>query len=77
MSSRKKIRNLRSSNCWKCIQIVNPNITTLFLYDFESFTIPSGGPFWLLGGGGGSCSPRAPPPLTTGLKQMKISVKIV
>ena len=42
------IRNLRSSNCWKCIEIVNPTTTTLFLYH-KSFMIPSGGPFWLLG----------------------------
>ena len=27
-----KNRNLRSSNCWKCIETVNPTITTLFLY---------------------------------------------
>ena len=53
-----KNRNLRSSNCWKCIEIVNLTITTLFLYHFKSFTIPSGGPFWLLGG---VCAPRAPP----------------
>ena len=25
-----KIQNLKSSNCWKCIEIVNPTITTLF-----------------------------------------------
>ena len=51
MIPRKKVRNLRSSNCCKCIQIVNLNTTTLFLYHFKSFTIPSGGPFWLLGEG--------------------------
>ena len=27
---------------------------------FYYFTIPLGGPFWLLGGGG-ACAPRAPP----------------
>ena len=60
-----KNRNLRSSNCWKYIQIVNPTTITLVLYHFKSFTIPSGGPFWLLGGWG---APRAPPPrLPTGL----------
>ena len=59
-ASPEKIRNLRSSNCWKCIQIVNATATTLFLYHFKSFTIPSGGPFWLFGGGG-ACAPRAPP----------------
>ena len=46
-----KIRDLRSSNCWKCIEIVNPTTTTLFLYHFKSFTIRLGGPFWLLGRG--------------------------
>ena len=46
----KKIRNLRSSNCWKCNEIVNPTITVLFLYHSKYFTILSGGPFWLLGG---------------------------
>ena len=56
MLPRKKTRNSRSPNCWKCIQIVDPNTTTLFLYDFKSFTIPSGGPFWFLGGGGGGCA---------------------
>ena len=45
-----KNRNLRSSNCWKCIEIVNLTITLLFLYRFKYFTIPSGGPFWLLDG---------------------------
>ena len=60
-----KIRNLRSSNCWKCIQIVTPTTTTLVLYHFKFFTIPSGGPFWLLGGRGGRGwvrTPRNPPP---------------
>ena len=33
-SSGKKNQNLRSSNSWKCIEIVNPTITTLFLYHF-------------------------------------------
>ena len=54
-----KIRNLRSSNCWKCIEIVNLTITVLFLYHFKYFSIPSGGPFCLLGG---ACAPRASPP---------------
>ena len=54
-----KIRNLRSSNCWKCIQIVNPATTTLVFYHFKSFTIAPGGPFLPLGG----CvrTPRTPP----------------
>ena len=45
-----KNRNLRYSNCWKCIEIANPTITTIFLYHFKSFTIPSSGRFWLQGG---------------------------
>ena len=56
-----KNRNLRFSNCWKCIEIVNPTITTLFFYHFKSFTIPSGGPFWLLRGVNNS---PPPPPHT-------------
>ena len=58
--------DLRSSNCWKCIGIVNLTITTLFFYHFKSFTIPSGGPFWLLGGGGGRV--RAHPALSPCLR---------
>ena len=46
-----KIRNLKSSNCWKWIEIVNLTITVLFLYHFKYFTIPSGGPFCHLGRG--------------------------
>ena len=61
-----KMRNWRPSNCWKCIGIVNPTTTTLILYHLEFFTIPLGGNFWLLGGGG-ACAPREPPPLPTGL----------
>ena len=61
MLPRKKIRNLRSSKCWKCIQIVIPTTTTLVLYHFKSFTISSGGPFWLLGGGGVRAHPAHPP----------------
>ena len=56
----KKNRNLRSSNCWKCIEIVNPTTTTLFLCHFKSFTIPSG-PFRLFGGGGCMHTPCTPP----------------
>ena len=59
----KKIRNLRFLNRWKCITFVNLTITVLFLYHFKYFTIPSGGPFWLLGGGGGvRAHPAHPPP---------------
>ena len=61
MLPRKKKRNLRSSNCWKCIEIANLTITLLFLYDFKSFTIPSGGPFWLLAHG----APPAYGPINT------------
>ena len=49
MLRRKKNRNLWSSVLWKCIDIVNPTNTTLFLYHFKSFTIPSGRLFRLLG----------------------------
>ena len=70
MLPRKKNRNLRSSNCWKCIEIVNLTITLLFLYHFKYSTIPSGGPFWILGGRGvGVCVRAHPahPSLPTGL----------
>ena len=60
--SPEKIRNLRSSKCWKCTEMVNLTITVFFLYHFKYFTIPSGGPFWFFWGGGGACAPRAPPP---------------
>ena len=43
MCSPEKIWNLSFSNCWKCIEIVNPTITTLFFV-----TIPPGRPFGLL-----------------------------
>ena len=65
-ASLEKIWNLRSSNCWKCIKILNLTITVLFLYHFRYFTIPSGGAFWLLGGS--VRTPRTPPPLPTGLR---------
>ena len=45
-----KFRNLRFSKCWKCVEIVNPTITALYLGHLQFFTVPSGGPFWLLGG---------------------------
>ena len=61
MPCRAKNRNLMSSNCWKCIQIVNPTTTTLVLYHFKFFTIPSGGHFWLLEGGGGVRGVRGVP----------------
>ena len=54
-------RNLKSLNCWKCTEIVNLIITVLFLYHFKYFTIPSGAPFWFLGGGGCVHTPRTPP----------------
>ena len=59
--SPEKIRNLRSSNCWKCTEMVNLTVTVLFLYHFKYFTISSGGPFFVLGGREGACAPRAPP----------------
>ena len=31
-ASPEKFWNLRSSNCWKCIETVNPTITTLFCF---------------------------------------------
>ena len=48
-SPRKK---LRSSNCWKYIEIVNPTFTLhVILCHFRSFTIQSGGSFGSPGGG--------------------------
>ena len=64
MLSGKKIRKLRSSSCWKCIKIVNPSITTLFLYHFKYLRSHQADLLAL--GGGGACAPR-PPPLPTGL----------
>ena len=58
-----KLLNLWSSNCWKCIGIINPTVTNdVTLYHFKSLSIPSDGLFWLLGmgRGGGGCAPRAP-----------------
>ena len=54
-ASPKHFCNFRSSICWKCTEIVNPTITTLFCNVFlkKPFIIPSDGPFLLLGGGGG------------------------
>ena len=66
MLPQKKNINLRSSNCWKCTEIVNLTIIVLFLYHFKYFTILSGGPFWFLGVGGGV--PRTP--LPTGLSDV-------
>ena len=71
--SPEKIRNLRSSNCWKCTEMVNLTVTVLFLYHFKYFTISSGGPFFVLGGRGGGgvrAHPAHPPPLPTGLPFM-------
>ena len=41
------------------LELSNPTTITLFWIILNFFTIPSGGPFWLLGG---ECAPRAPPP---------------
>ena len=56
----KKIENCGPPNCWKSIEIVNPNTTDFFCYlcSFKSFMVPLGGPFYLLfffWGGGGAC----------------------
>ena len=70
-----KMRNWRPSNCWKYIEIVNPTTTTLILYHFGFFTIPSGGPSWLLGGGGGCVrTPRTS--LPTGLRVNIVRVEL-
>ena len=45
MLPRKKIRNLRSSNCWKCIENVNLTITLLFLYHLRSHQADLFGPW--------------------------------
>ena len=71
----KKNRSLSPLNCWKCIEIVNPTTTTLFFYHFKSFTIQSGRPFWLLGGGC-VCTPHALP-LPTGLGAHSILSKVI
>ena len=65
----KNIKHLRSSNCWKCIEIVNPTTTTLFLYHFKSFTIPSDQADHF-GSWGVRAQPRASP-LPTGLLPIK------
>ena len=58
-----KIRNLSSSNWWKCIEIVNPTTTRLLnLSRFHQVDLFG---FWR-GGGVGACAPRAPP-VPTGL----------
>ena len=61
--SLKKNRNLRSSNCWKCTEMVNLTVTMLFLYHSKYFTISSGGPLWFLEG----CVRTPCTPLPTGL----------
>ena len=61
--SPEKIRNSRSSNCWKCTEMVNLTITVLVLYHFKYFTIQSGVPIWFffsLGGGGCVRTARTP-----------------
>ena len=50
---------MRSSNCWKCIESVNPTITTLFFIILNLFYAIKR-PFWLLGA-------HPPHPLPTGL----------
>ena len=60
MLSGKKIRKLRSSSCWKCIKIVNPSITTLFLYHFK-YLRSHQADLLALGGGGVRAHPAHPP----------------
>ena len=56
--------NLRSSNCWKYIKIVNPSINTLFFFSFWIFYDPIR---WtdLFGSWGveAACAPHPPPGL--------------
>ena len=55
---RENNRNLRSSNCWKCIKIVNPTITTLFLHHFKYLRSHQADLFGSCGGvRGGACAP--------------------
>ena len=54
-----KNRNLRSSNCWKCIEILNATITTLCLYHFKFFTTHKAYLFRSWGGGGCVRTPPA------------------
>ena len=57
-----KTRNLRSSNCRKCIKIVNPSITTLFLYHFKYLRSHQADLFGSWGEGGCVRTPQPPPP---------------
>ena len=79
MLPREEIRNLRSSNCWKCIESVNPTITTLFLYIIliilRSHQAERFGS-WGVGGGGGACAPRAPPCLWTCLSIVNLKMTL-
>ena len=60
-ASPEKIRNLRSSNCWKCTEIVNLTITVLFFYHLNILRSHQADLLVLGGGGGGACAPSAPP----------------
>ena len=69
--------NLRSSNCWKCIKIVNPTITTLFLHHFKYLRSHQADLFGSCGGCGGggvhahlrACQNRISPVNTTVFSQ--------
>ena len=56
---------MRFSNCWKCIESVNPTITTLFFYHFKSFLCHQAAS--LAPGGGGGVRAHPLHPLPTGL----------
>ena len=53
----KKNRNLRLSNCWKFIEIVNPTTTTVFLYHLKFLRSHQTGLLAL-----GTAHPPPPPP---------------
>ena len=59
-SFRKKIRNLRFSNCWKCTEIINPTITNVIFVSFKIFYDPIRRTF--LAPGGRCAHPTHPPP---------------
>ena len=70
MFPRKKIRKLRSSNCWKCTELtemVNLNITVLFLYHLKIFYDPIRRTSVLVLGGVRAHPAHPPPPTPTAL----------
>ena len=66
-----KFCNMKSSDCWKCIEVVNPTINHIILYHLISLKISSGRPFWpfLAPKGVGACAPRTLP-LRGGLSKL-------